>query len=151
MPILIDGNNLLHRLPRGARDREGVRRLILEQTRGERVSVLILFDGFAGPGAPPREYLGQVTLEYSGPATADDTIIKRIPHGSPAQNWVVVTDDQDLARRSRDRGASVRSLSAWLGRRGARRQSRGRPTARALNRNEVAEWEQFFAAGRDED
>lgn len=121
--------------------------MILDQTRGERVSVTVIFDGFAEPGTPRREYLGQVSLEYAGSATADDVIIARIPQGSAAQSWVVVTDDRGLERRARNLGASVRSLRTWISRRGAQRQTPRQGAASALSAHEVAEWERFFAAG----
>ena len=43
MPILVDGNNLLHRLPSSERSRGSVRRQVLDATRHETVSVTVVF------------------------------------------------------------------------------------------------------------
>ncbi len=148
MPILIDGNNLLHRLPEEKRSRSDVRKLVLEQVRGERISVTVVFDGSPPPGVPKTERLGTVTIVYSGRESADDVIIRLLPND--ARSWSVVTDDRGLAAGVRRRGARVRSLARWLERRGApRRPPRARTPA---VRTDVKEWERVFSdEPREED
>ena len=149
MPILLDGNNLLHRLDTADRSRSGVRRQVLQATRHEKMSVTVVFDGPPPSGAPARESLGHVTVIYSGSKTADDFIVGLLPTGKAAKQWSVVTDDRGLAGRVRDRGAEVRSLAEWRGRR--RQKSPGRPRVESkLSSHDVAEWESFFA-DRDPD
>ncbi|MEE4273623.1 MAG: NYN domain-containing protein [Thermoanaerobaculales bacterium] len=144
MPLLIDGNNLLHRLPQGDRSRTGVRRQVLEATRHETISVTVVFDGPPPEGMSARESLGNVTIAYSGVKSADDVIVASLPPGKAASQFSVVTDDRELAARVRDRGARVRTLAQWRGRR--RRPSPTRPRVESkLSSNEVAEWESFFA------
>ncbi|HOC44250.1 MAG TPA: NYN domain-containing protein [Thermoanaerobaculales bacterium] len=149
MPLLVDGTNLLHSLPRSARSRPAVRALVLEATRHERMSVVVVFDGPPAAGAPAQEALGRVTIVHSGAASADDVIISRIPAGRRAREWVVVTDDRGLAGRARERGATVRTLAEWS--------TRPRPTpprARAeakLSSSEVAAWQEVFTRGRKDD
>lgn len=141
MPILIDGNNLLHRLP-GERSRGAVRKAVLERVRGEAQRVTVVFDGPPPDGAPPEESLGAVTVVYAGSREADDVIVRRIPRGPQARQWVVVTDDQQLRQRARDEGATVRGLAEWQ-----RRPVRTPPvTVREapLSSHEVSEWEAFF-------
>jgi predicted RNA-binding protein with PIN domain len=141
MPLLVDGNNLLHRLPKAARTRSAVRALLLEATRHERMSVEVVFDGPPPAGSPDREALGPVTVIYSAASPADDVIIGRIPAGRSARQWVVVTDD-----RARQRGAAVRTLSEWSARpRPAPSKARPEPK---LSSREVAEWEKVFKGGR---
>jgi len=149
MPILVDGNNLLHRLPRHERSREDVRRLVLDQVRHENMTVTVVFDGPAPDGSPMRENLGRVTVVYSGSNSADDVIIDLLPTAGPARNWVVVTDDRGLATRTRGRGAEVRSLAQWRAR--PTRPSRRAVFESKLPSREVAEWESMFAEGRDDD
>ncbi|MCD4747802.1 MAG: NYN domain-containing protein [Thermoanaerobaculales bacterium] len=149
MPILIDGNNLLHTLPRSHRDRESVRRLIIEQTRHERISVTVVFDGPPPDGSPATEHLGQVTVLYSGQTSADDVIIGRLPSSDAARSWSVVTNDRGLAARVRERGASTRTLAQWIGRRGVKvRPGKPRPKP-PLRAKEVEQWEEEFTKGKE--
>ncbi len=143
MPILIDGNNLLHRLPKDQRSRSAVRTQVLDLTRHEAMSVTVVFDGPPPAGAPTRESLGKVTVVYAGSRTADDVIVGMLPAGSAARQYSVVTDDRGLADRARDRGASVRRLAEWQG----RRKQRPRPTRfeSKLSSHDIADWEAFFA------
>jgi predicted RNA-binding protein with PIN domain len=149
MPLLIDGNNLLHHLPKSSRARSGVRALVLEATRHERMSVVVVFDGPPAAGSPEHEALGRVAIVYSGAGSADEVIIRRIPAGRSARQWVVVTDDRALADRVRQRGATVRTLGEWSARpRPAPPRTR---TEAKLSSREVAEWEEVFKRRRDDD
>jgi hypothetical protein len=144
MPILVDGNNLLHRLPRADRTRAAVRNEVLDATRHEKVSVTVVFDGPPPPSAPERESLGRVTVIYSGLRTADDVIVDLLPAGGPARQWSVVTDDRGLADRVRAAGANVRRLAEW--RRLPRSTMPKRPRVESkLSSREIAEWEAFFS------
>jgi len=149
MPLLIDGNNLLHRLPKSSRTRSAVRSLVLEATRHERMSVVVVFDGPPAPGSPSHEVLGRVAIVYSGATSADDVIVGRIPAGRSARQWVVVTDDRALADRARQRGAAVRTLGEWSARpRPAPPKARTEPK---LSSDEVAVWEKLFKDRRGVD
>ena len=142
MPLLVDGNNVLHGLPTGYRSRETVRRLVLDLARRERLTVELVFDGPPPPGRPEREPLGRVTVRYSGGASADDVIVRRLPPGRAARQWTVVTDDGGLAARARAAGASVRP-SRWLAARLELRAATG-PDDGPLTPEEVAAWERWF-------
>ena len=150
MPVIIDGNNLLHSLPREERDRSGVRRRALDTVRHEGVKLTVVFDGPPPPGSPELEHLGKVRVRYSGRSSADDVIVDLLRSSSRARDWVVVTDDHALGHRVRECGARVRSLKVWR----ARRPRKPRRATREpkLSANEVAEWKTFFSVGRvDED
>lgn len=147
MPILVDGNNLLHRLPGPGRSRAAVRRLVLEVSRHERMAVVVVFDGPPPSGSPGEESLGSVTVVYAGTAVADDVIVGRLPPGGEARQWAVVTDDRGLAGRVRQRGAEVRSLAQWRAKpkatpRRARVESK-------LSSHDIADWEAFFQEGHE--
>lgn len=149
MPLLIDGNNLLHSLPRSERSRADVRHLVLEAVRHERLQVTVVFDGPPPDGSPNVEHLGRVTVRYSGSSSADDVILRALPEGYRASEWAVVTDDRELGNRIRDRGGRVLSLGEWHSRRP--RPSR-RPTHEPmLSSHDITEWEGYFANNRDED
>lgn len=150
MPIVLDGNNLLHQLPKPDRRRSSVRRQVLEITRHETVSLTVVFDGPPPAGFPEREALGKVTIVYAGSRSADDVIVGMLPSGAAAKQWFVVTDDRGLADRARDRGAGVRRLAEWQGR---RKQAKPRRAAveSKLSSREIAEWEDYFSDHPDTD
>ncbi len=147
MPLLIDGNNLLHSLRRSERSRADVRHLVLEAVRHERLQVTVVFDGPPPDGSPKVEHLARVTVRYSGSSSADDVILRVLPDGSRASEWVVVTDDRELGSRVRDCGGRVLSLSEWHNR---RPRPPRRPTHEPkLSSHDVAKWEAFFSSSGD--
>jgi len=149
VPILVDGNNLLHRLPSGRRSRSEVRRLSLDLARREGVRITVVFDGPPPSGSPGRESLGNVSIVYSDAVSADDAIIRRVPPPPRAADWVVVSDDRELVRRARRAGAPTRSLRQWLAKLEA--PQRRTDDRRGLSPDEIAEWESFFAQRPPED
>jgi hypothetical protein len=150
MPILVDGNNLLHRRRSGDRSRDAVRREVLDRTRHERQRVTVVFDGPPPAGAPEREVLGPVVVLYSGGRPADDIIVGLIPGGAAARQWVVVTDDRGLRRRAADAGAGVRSIAEWSRQRP--RRPAPRPTSEPrLSSREIDEWAEWFERGPGEE
>lgn len=143
VPILVDGNNLMYTLSGDAGDRAEVRRLTLDLTRRERVSVTVVFDGPPPEGCPSRERLGAVTVVYSGRASADDVIIRTLPRPPHARDWVVVTDDHGLTERARRAGARTRGLAEWRAK--LRPSSRlGKKQNRELSASEIERWEAYF-------
>lgn len=150
MPIILDGNNLLHKMPKSERSRTAVRSQVLEITRRESMSVTVVFDGPPSAGAPATENLGKVNVLYAGSKSADDVIVSLLPTGSAAKQFFVVTDDRALADRVRDCGATVRRVAEWR----ERPKQKPRPTKfeSKLSSHDVADWEAFFAGGdRDDD
>ncbi len=148
MPVVVDGNNLLHSLPPQQRSRADVRRHALDLVRRESLRVFLVFDGPPPQGSPATEHLGRVTVRYAGTAAADDVIIEMLPAGRAAAQWVVVTDDRALRVRARGKGAGVRTLAEWRGRRPPPRRS-GHESQ--LSSHEIARWEEFFARGGDDE
>ena len=149
MPVIIDGNNLLHSLPTDQRERSSVRRQALDIVRHEGVSLTVVFDGPPSAGSPELEHLGRVTVRYSGRSSADDLILRLLSKSGRASDWVVVTDDRALQDRVRERGAKVRTLKEWRSRwSGEARRPNREPK---LSSHEVAEWEAFFSSGDEDD
>ena len=149
MPLLIDGNNLFHSLPRSERSRADVRQMVLETVRYERLQVTVVFDGPPPDGSPKIEHLGRVTVRYSGSSSADDVILRVLPDGSRASEWVVVTGDRELGRRVRDCGGRVLSLSEWHSR---RPKLPRRPAHEPkLSSHDIDEWEAYFSGKRKND
>ena len=149
MPIIIDGNNLLHSLPTREQSRQAVRRRALDTVRHEGVSLTVVFDGPPPAGSPALEHLGRVSVHYSGTASADDVIVETLSKGGPVSKWVVVTDDRGLRDRVRNLGAQVRTLAEWRGRR--LQKARRAPHEPKLSSREIEDWQSYFATGDDSD
>ena len=149
MPIIIDGNNLLHSLPKRDRSREIVRRLTLDTVRHEGVSLTVVFDGPPPEGSPATEHLGRVTVHYSGHTSADDLIVGLLPPKRHAPEWVVVTDDRALRDRVRAHGALVRPLKEWKSRR--RQKPRHQSAGPKLSSREIDDWAAYFSSRREGD
>ena len=147
MPVVIDGNNLLHSLPSGSNNRSAVRRRVLEAVRKEKMHITVVFDGPPSDGSPAVEHLGTVTIRYSGAVSADDAILHLLPTGGRASEVVVVTDDRELQRRVRERGGKFRSLAEWR----RRKPRKTRPTNHEakLSSHDVADWEAYFSTSGD--
>jgi len=148
VPLLIDGNNVLHRLPEGQRSRRQVRKLALEDARRRRTRVVVVFDGPPPDGVPEKEHLGRVTIRYSPDLPADELIVRLLPASAEVRQWSVVTDDRGLATRARDRGAEVRGTREWIE---AVTRPPDQDKPEEVRPEELAEWEAFFASrGRDD-
>ena len=148
MPVIIDGNNLLHSLPGSEQNRASVRRRALDTVREGGMSLTVVFDGPPPEGSANPEHLGRLTIRYSGSSSADDLILRLIPRSGRASEWVVVTDDRALRDRVRELGGEVRTLGEWRSRRP--RKSRRVSREPKLSSREVAHWEEFFASREDD-
>jgi hypothetical protein len=115
--VLIDGDNLLHRV-RGMRDEAGVAWLLprLSAWRPPGVQVTVMLDGASDPGTPRRHRAASgITWEHSGRVDADTAIVEMAraqPYADRART-VVVTDDRGLTDRARHVGVLTRRLD-WL-------------------------------------
>lgn len=147
MPLILDGNNLLHSLPRGLRSREEVRKQVLEVVRRQAVSLTVVFDGPPPEASPEVEHLGRVTIRYSGMLAADEVILALLPVRGTDQ-WVIVTDDRELRERARSKGARVRSLAEWAGRRKTPQRISRREAK--LSSHEIADWEAYFSQSQED-
>lgn len=113
MPWLVDGNNMA-----GGGDRAKVRFAALAVARGERVRIVVVFDGAPPAGVPAVEALGQVEIVYA--QNADDAIVERVRRGGAG--WRVASDDRGLVARVKALGAeTVASSGFWSKARGASR------------------------------
>jgi hypothetical protein len=159
--IVVDGNNLAHALSQ--RPEPGPRAAVVGRIRGAvppEVAIELVFDGPPEPGATVRA-ASHVTVRYGGRRPADLLVIERleVEAGTPGQaralardparspDILVVTDDAQLARASRARGAATARTSWLIG-----RMERGRlvspsvgnarapkPTGRDVDREAAAE------------
>lgn len=108
------------------------------------MQVVLIFDGPPPEGSPVTEHLGRLTVQYSGTATADDVIVGMVPGGRSASQWVVVTNDLGLRDRARAKGAGVRTLAEWRGRRRPRKPRSFYESK--LSSHDIADWEEYFSS-----
>jgi hypothetical protein len=112
--LLIDGNNLLHRLSGGVDDQQ--QRTLLARLRGVLPGVrkTIVFDGRRTGGSAVSPATGEIDVIYAG-GSADDALVELV-RALPATlvvRTVLVTDDRALADRARHAGVTSRRLD-WL-------------------------------------
>lgn len=115
--LLIDGNNVLHRLA-GAADPAAQRTLLprLRAAIPDTVATIFMLDGHADAGAYGRERVRPgFEIRHSGSFSGDDALLKLIRDASPSQRhgMTLVSDDIALSNRARMLGARTRRL-AWL-------------------------------------
>lgn len=140
MPYFLDGDNLVG-TARGRRpaagERDSLVSEIADRLRRTRARVVLFFDG-AGKSVS----LGSLSVRFAEAASADDAIVREIARSSRPRETTVVTADRDLARRSRDAGATTMSPADFWKRFGAGEPGSARPGDTPVD---VDDWEQWFA------
>lgn len=115
--VLIDGDNLLHRV-RGSRDEAGIRWLLpqLRAWRPPEVRVVVMLDGHPDPGESVRRRVA-TGVEFHHSLNLDgDTALLGILAARPYADrgrTMLITDDRALADRARHAGGLVRRVD-WL-------------------------------------
>lgn len=94
MAELIDGNNLLGQ--RGV-SRDTLVRELADLARARRRKLVVVFDGPPEHGRPKVQALGEVTVVYAAPRSADEEIVRRVREARDPRGVTVVTDDRVLA------------------------------------------------------
>lgn len=121
MPVLIDGNNLLHAARAAGTSALLIGRSMLCDTLGEwarrrRQQVHVVFDGPA-PSAQVAEQIGHpdIQVTYSGAGnSADDALINILETDSAARRIMVISTDHEIVRAAKRRRAqAVRSEDFW--------------------------------------
>jgi len=115
--LLIDGNNLLHRVAGSVEP--GAQRLLLARLRGAipaTLATVLMLDGHADSGTNRTEKVGRgLEIRHSGSISADDVILRLIDRYQPSERAgiTVVSDDRRLTDRARHLGAHTQKL-VWL-------------------------------------
>jgi hypothetical protein len=158
MPYIIDGHNLVPRVPgldlASADDEIQLIELVQEFCRLRRKQAEIYFDN-APPGQPRARHYGQVLARFvRAGQTADDAIRARLLRlGAEARNWAVVSSDQQVqlaARAARAQSITSEAFARLLT--DTLRQREGTPGQNAdspLGAEEVQEWLDLFGSGSD--
>lgn len=143
MADLVDGNNLMGRL---GGTREGLVRELAELARRKRRKLTVVFDGPPGPGRPRVQALGDVTIVYAAPRSADDEIVRRVREARDPRGVTVITDDRTLASSVDAAGARTSSVADFTrtakARLAAAQAEEDRPPGGPVS---VREWERWFS------
>ena len=120
MPVLIDGDNLLH-AARGTLDeaeranRAWLCRLLASWDARRRRRITVFFDGVRpdNPGDGPQA-AGNLSIAYSDTRSADELIIDAVQSSSAPRRLVVVSSDRAVRTAARRRRARVLGSNAFL-------------------------------------
>ena len=115
--LLIDGNNLLHRVSGGV-DPGSIRLLLarLSGTLPGTLPTVVMLDGHPASGTDRRQRIRRgLDIHHAGSLSADDALLNIIRDTAPGTraDIVVVTDDRSLTEKARHLGARVKRLN-WL-------------------------------------
>ncbi|MBM3315018.1 NYN domain-containing protein [candidate division WOR-3 bacterium] len=154
---IIDGYNLLHKLPELAglagSDLELARELLLGRLvcwRGRRgIAVTVVFDGTGRAATAPRAAAGVRVVFSRPPRSADAEIAALLAgHRSP-RSVMVVSSDREVRTRARDRGAkTVLSEEFAAGLRPAAAAPPDGEVKPEMRAEDVRDWERYFREGR---
>ncbi len=151
MPILIDGHNLIGRLPgislADADDEESLLGLLRSFRARTGKAITVVFDPGVSSTVTQRWKSGgvQVVSARHG-SSADAFIVRRVAQARDRQGLTVVTSDRELAERVAQLGARVQSAEAFaaqLGQPAAEPARREQPPSPA----EVEQWLALFGSG----
>ncbi len=112
MPLIIDGHNLIAKLPHldlaEVDDETRLIELLQEYCRVKRKQAEVYFDSGA-PGQPRARILGNVTVHFARQGrTADQAICARLRRlAGEARNWDVVSSDHEVQAAARAARARV--------------------------------------------
>jgi len=159
MPYLIDGHNLIPKLPglslRAVDDELQLIDWLKNFARSERRQVEVFFDG-APPGFSGSRRYGRVTAHFIRQGrTADEAIRLRLRQlGKAARNWTVVSSDHQVQAEARAAAAQVLSSEEFAGQLSRSVQvERGSPQGSPgeLGPQDLREWLDLFGEESDRD
>ncbi len=158
MPYLIDGHNLIPKVPglslKAVDDEQELIEKLQEfcQRRGRQAEVF--FDN-APPGMDGKRRHGPVTAHFVRRGrSADDAIRQRLRRlGRSAANWTVVSSDAYVQAAARAAGAQALSSEAFAGLlerpEGPAQADRGKAGEAPLSPEELQEWLRLFGGKKD--
>lgn len=115
--LLIDGNNLLHRMSGNVEP--GSIRLLLARLSGALPATLptiVMLDGHAASGTDRIQRIRRgLDIQHAGSLSADDALLNIVRDSAYADRaaTVIVTDDRSLTEKARHMGARTKRLD-WL-------------------------------------
>ena len=118
MPILIDGHNLIGRLPTlslgDPHDEEKLVRLLSSYRARTGKKITVVFDPGATYSLAEVRKVGGVEVVFAPHNSSADAVIgRRVGASRNPRGWLVVTSDQELAEKVLRQGARVQSAEAF--------------------------------------
>lgn len=119
MHYYIDGYNMLFRSSSPDPSLQYARESMIESMDKKlflvKIHVSIVFDALNQPGEGSRNHFNHLEILFTPHRqTADDFIIKRLEESKNTEKETVVTNDKDLMRRARVRGAHTKTIDQFL-------------------------------------
>lgn len=155
MPFIIDGHNLIPKIPglslNAIDDEMQLVELLQEFCHRQRKKVEVYFDN-RPPGQPRARHFGAVVARFVRQGlTADEAIRARLAHlGRSARNWTVVSSDRRVQASARAARAFVLSSDAFAEllsqASDISSQDSAEDVAAPLSPDEVERWLEIFGA-----
>jgi len=151
MPILIDGHNLIGRLPtlslHDPDDEEKLIQVLQVYRTRNRKAMTVVFDPGEGYALPTSRRQGGVEVVYAPHgSSADAVIVQRVQRSRRPRDWVVVTSDRLLAERVTRLGARVQSAEAFAAELDSLHSAAPAWKDRPLSPAEVEKWLALFGS-----
>ncbi|MBN1135736.1 MAG: NYN domain-containing protein [Anaerolineae bacterium] len=149
MPILIDGHNLIGRMPTlSLADPDDERQLVallLSYRARTGKAVTVVFDPGAGLAPPESRRRGGVEVLFAPHGgSADEVIARRVRRSRDPAGITVVTSDRELAGEAAQYGARVKSAEAFAAELDALAGERSKGHAPPLSAAELEAWLALF-------
>ncbi len=151
MPILVDGHNLIGRLPAlSLHDPDDEEKLIqvlqVFRTR-KRKAMTVVFDPGESYALPASRRQGGVEVVYAPHgSSADAIIVQRVQRSRRPDDWLVVTSDRLLAEKVTRLGARVQSSEAFAAELDSLHSATSAWKDRPLSPAEVEKWLALFGS-----
>lgn len=118
MPILVDGHNLIGRLPaislQDPDDEEKLVRLLRSYRARTGKAITVVFDPGSTFSLSQGRRSGGIEVVFAPHgSSADRVIVRRVQRSRDPRGWLVVTSDRDLAQEVAQRGARVRGADEF--------------------------------------
>ena len=154
MTYMIDGHNLIGKLPDISLDDPNDEALLVQKLNGFTArtgkSCLVVFD-HGLPGGSSRMSTRNVQVVFaSGRSSADRVMVERIYKIQDIKGWVIVTSDNDVMSRARRRGMETmhsEEFALMLDAPPPKIEDEGEATDVNLSSAEVDEWLNLFGDG----
>ncbi len=151
MPLLIDGHNLIARLPGISLDDPYDEAKLVERLRSYRARtgkrIVVVFDGGVPAGWSADLSSGGITVIFAAPGRpADKIIIERIRRSRDPRELVVVSSDREVTAVAEECGARVMPAESFAATLNAPSPAVGERADVTLSPAEVKEWLNIFGA-----